>query len=285
MPTLRECCQYALLAVVASGVLVSTELAHGASVFLGQERASGQTALQMEIEKQRVRLGSVESEERRDAATRLGSMHHPEASRAALAGLKDPSAIVRATTAAAILSMPAEERAAHLIPLLSDKDEFVRREGAYALGKTRSPTAVTVLVERLLTDKKDEVRGAAAVALGEIANAGAIPALMTVIDTQSVQVPAESRRKNKREQNPFVLRSAVRSLGQIGNRSAVPVLIAVLQNDKAEDDLRRESTVALGIIGDPAALPALREALAASDPYLAQSAHDAISKIHKSRPQ
>ena len=77
------------------------------------------------------------------------------------------------------------------------------------------------------------------------------------------------------------MRSAARSLGQIGDPAAVPVLIAVLQDEKAEDDVRRESAFALGAIADPAALPALREAMTRRDPYLAEAAHDAIRKIQK----
>src|SRR2546422_1322021 len=70
------------------------------------------TPIQLEIEKQRMRLSSSEVEERRAAATELGAMHHPEASRLAVSALKDSSAIVRATAAASILSLPVEESAA-----------------------------------------------------------------------------------------------------------------------------------------------------------------------------
>lgn len=239
------------------------------------------TPHQLEIEKQRMRLSSAEVEERRDAATRLGSMRLPEASRAALSGLKDHMAIVRATSAAAVLSLPAEESAVSLIPLLTDKDEFVRREAAYALGRTRSHAAVAGLIERLLTDKKDEVRGAAAVALGQISNVGTVSSLGSVLNAQSAVAPPKKSKKIKREQNPFVLRSAARSLGQIGDRAGVPVLIVVLQDEKAEDDVRRESAFALGALGDPAALPALREAQTARDPHLAEAANDAIRKIQR----
>src|SRR6266550_6963953 len=115
------------------------------------------TPLQIEIEKQTQRLGSMETEERRDAVTRLGSMHHPAASRAALPALHDSVAIVRATAASAILSLPPGESAGYLIPLLTDRDEFVRREVAFALGKTHNQSAVQPLVERLTSDKKDSV--------------------------------------------------------------------------------------------------------------------------------
>jgi hypothetical protein len=241
------------------------------------------TPLQMEIEKQRTRLSSAEVEERRAGVMALGSMHHPEASRSAVSALRDPTAIVRATAAASILSLPPEESVTHLIPLLSDKDTFVRREAAYALATTRSPAAVSALIERLLTDKKDEVRGAAAVALGQIRSAGAVSALASVLNPQLVSTTSRKNQKRKKPQDAFLLRSAARSLGQIGNNAGLPALIAALQDEKAEDDVRRESASALGLIGDPLALPALREVLTARDPYLSEAADKAIRNILRAK--
>src|SRR5258706_16264401 len=118
-----------ILAVISNGTAYAfTRASH-------KQDRSTLTPVQLEIEKQRARLSSADVEERRDALTRLRSMHNPDASRAALPGLRDPEAIVRASAAAAILSLPPDESVANLIPLLNDKDEFVRREIAYALGK------------------------------------------------------------------------------------------------------------------------------------------------------
>lgn len=255
-----------------------------AAVSIKQEQTAKQSLppVQLEIEKQRQRLISAEVEDRREALTRLGSLHHPAASRVALSALTDPSAIVRATAAVSVLSLPAEESAASLIPLLSDKDEFVRQQAAYALGQTRSRAAVDPLIERL-SDKLDSVRGAAAVALGQIADATAVTSLAAVLNPQAGLKPVKENQKSKREQNPFVLRAVARSLGQIGNRAALPALILVLQDEKAEDDVRREAAYALGAIGDSSALPALRDALTARDPYLAEAAHEAIRKISRSQ--
>jgi HEAT repeat protein len=241
-----------------------------------QDRSGSLTPLQLEIEKQRLRFSSGEVEERREAISRLGSMQHPAASRAALAGLRDPLPIVRATSVTAILSLPTEESAANLLPLLKDKDELVRREAAYALGTTRSTPAVPSLIELLRNDKIDEVRGAAAVALGKISSDGAVSSLLNVLTGQTEK---NQKQKAKREQNPFVLRSAARALGQIGNRASVPVLLATLQDEQLEDDLRREAAIALGEIGDQAALPALRQATSARDPHLAEAADVAIKSI------
>src|SRR5688572_30679404 len=98
-----------------------------AAVLIGQNLSDRNlTPHQLGIQKQRVRLSSTEIEERRDALTQLGAMRHPDASRAAVAALNDPLPIIRATAASSILSLPGEEAATHLIPLLNDKDEFVR---------------------------------------------------------------------------------------------------------------------------------------------------------------
>jgi HEAT repeat protein len=241
-----------------------------------QNQAQALTPLQLEIEKQRSKLSSGDVEERREALVRLRSLQHSEASRAALAALSDSAPIVRATAAAAIFWLPAAEGAQSLIPLLNDKDEFVRQQVSYALGRRGNGTAVAALVERL-TDKKDSVRGAAAVSLGEIADAQALPGLLALLDPPTVE--GSKKKKSKREVNPFVIRAAVHALGQIGNRNAAPTLIAMLQEEKTEPDIRREAAIALGAIGDGSALPALRSVVAASDPYLAQTAHDAIKKI------
>lgn len=245
--------------------------------------ASSLTPLQFEIEQQRLRLNSSDAEDRRDALVRLAAMHNPVASRAALAGLTDPVAIVKVTAAVAILSLPAEESARGLIPLLADADEFVRRETVYALGRTRSRSAVAPIVELLINDKFDSVRGAAAVALGELGDETAVSPLSSILSPEGL-VQTEQKKK-KAAENPFVLRAAARSLGQIGSRAGLPALIRALQNEQGEADVRRESAVALGALGDQSALPALREALTASDPYLSQVAQESITRIQKSATQ
>jgi HEAT repeat protein len=239
------------------------------------------TPLQLEIEGQRLRLGSADVEDRREALMRLRSLRHPGASRVALSALTDPSPIVRATAAASVLSLPAYESTVNLLPLLGDKEEYVRQHAAYALGQAGSNRAVTALVERL-TDKKDSVRGAAAVALGQIADATAVTPLAAILNPQS-GLTQSKKDKKKREQNSFVLRAAAHSLGQIGDRAALPALVLVLQDDKAESDVRREAAFALGAIGDVTAIPALRSVLTESDPYLSQTAHEAIKRISPSK--
>lgn len=230
------------------------------------------------IKQEQQRLKSSDVEERRDAVMRLGLMRREAASRAALPALQDASPIVRATAVKAILSIGPDESASQLLSLLNDKDEFVRRETAYALGLTRSPTATAALVDRLLTDKEDGVRAAAAVAVGQIADQAAIVALVAVL---APELSAPGMKNHKREQNPFVLRAAACALGQIRSRAGTAALISALSNEKLPSDVRRESAKSLGLIGDPTAVPALRAASTAADPYLAEIAAQALKKLSR----
>ncbi len=234
------------------------------------------TPVQIEIQKQRQRLSSSDQEERRDAVMKLGGMRTDAASRAAIPALKDASPIIRATAAKAILSIGPGDSVAALTPLLSDKDEFVRREAAYALGLTRSLEATTYLLDRLVNDKEDGVRGAAAVALGQIGDHAAVVAL---VRTLAPELSAPAKWKGKREQNVFVLRAAAAALGQIGSRAGTPALVSVLKNEKLPDDVRREAARSLGLIGDPSAAEALRAATTAADPYLSHAAYEALRKL------
>jgi HEAT repeat protein len=201
---------------------------------------------------------------------RLGLMRRAEASRVALPGLSDASPLVRAVAAKAILSIGSDESAAALLPLASDKDEFVRREVAYALGLSKSRNATDTLTKLLLNDKEDGVRAAAAVALGDIGDERAVVALAGVLAPQL---------EKKKEKNVFVLRSAAKSLGQTKSRAGVPALVSALSNDKLDEDLRREAAYALGMIGDVSAVPALRAAANSGDPYLSQVSVQSLKKI------
>jgi HEAT repeat protein len=236
------------------------------------------TPTQIKIEQERQRLNSSDAEERRDAVMRLGSMRLAAASRAALPALNDASPIVRATAAKSILSLGAEESVSSLRQLLKDKDEFVRRETAYALGLTRSRSATAALTDLLLNDKEDGVRAAAAVALGHIADEAAVVAL---VGTLAPELSAPAKKKRKREENVFVLRAAASALGQIRSRAGTAALVSILSNEKLPSDVRRESARSLGLIGDPSAAAALRSASTSADPYLAQIASEALRKISR----
>ena len=240
------------------------------------------TPLQAEIERQRVRLSSPEAEERRDALMRLRNLNRAEASRAAASGLTDQIPAIRATAAHALIHLPADEAVALLSSLLRDRVEFVRQETAYSLGEIHSRAAVQPLIKALDSDKKNSVRNAAAVALGSIGDESAVVALSGVLTENSAPtdnptpVRTRKQRKPRARGNQFVLRAAAHSLGQIRSRAGVPALIFALSNDANEPDVRREAAIALGIIGDKSALPALQAAARDNDPYLSRTAYEIL---------
>jgi HEAT repeat protein len=260
------------LAVYVAGVVVLLFL----TLTVSAQSTRDLTPLEIQIQKQQERLSSGDEEERRDALMRLAALRRPAASRVALPALNDSSAKVRVMAAKAILSLDADESAAALLPLLNDKDEFVRREVAYTLGATRSRTATTALSDRLLSDKEAGVRGAAAVALGQIADEAGVIALAGVL---APQLSAPAKGKRKREDNEFVLRAAAGALGQIKSRAGVPALLAVVNNERSVADVRREAVRSLGLIGDPAAIPALQSVALSEDPFLSQLAYESLRKL------
>lgn len=268
------------LAVSFSIALACLLSAQAARAQLTDAPSGELTPLQHEIKVQAARLSSADAEERRDAVTRLGAMTRPEGSRAAAAALSDPEAIIRATAARAVLSLGPGEASTLILPLLSDRDEFVRREAAYALGLTRSPSSLGALASAVETDKELSVRAAAAIALGQIGDAGAVPALVGAL-SQRVKGSGLLNRVKRRKvvDDDFVRRAAATSLGQIGSREAVPVLIETLSNERTPADIRREAARALGLIGDVSAIPALRAALTSNDPYLSQIVFEVLKRL------
>ncbi|HMF56425.1 MAG TPA: HEAT repeat domain-containing protein, partial [Pyrinomonadaceae bacterium] len=177
------------------------------------------TPLQREIERESQRFASSSVEERRDALMRLGAMHRPDASRAAAAALHDPAAIVRATATHAVVWLAPDEAAALILPLLKDRDEFVRREAAYSLGETRSPLAVQDLITLLANDKKFSVRASAAVSLGLIGDERAVVPLAQALGKGAESSGLLNKLRGKRSgENEFVRRAAAVSLGQIHSR-------------------------------------------------------------------
>lgn len=261
------------------------EVTSPAALAVSQDRQltnSALTPLQREIAAQRARLTSADVEERRNALTHLGNLKRAESSRVALTALNDSSAIVRATAAHAVLSLPASEVVTALVPLLTDKSAFVRQEVSYALGETRSRGAVEHLVARLLSDKEHGVRGAAAVALGEIRDEAAVTPLAAILNRDLMSAKSgKSKKSGDKKENEFILRAAARALGQIRSRAGVPALINALSDEGNADDVRREAAQALGWIGDSSAETALRAALSAPDPYLSRFAREALLRIQK----
>lgn len=263
---------FAVLIFLCASIVTLGQDSHGSSI----------TRISAQIEAQRQRLSSGDEEERRDAVMRLGALHHPAASKVASIALADISIRVRVAATNAVVSLPPNECASLLLPLLTDKIPFVRQEAVYALGQTHSRSAVTPLTALLSTEKDSGVRGAVAVALGQLDDETAVVALALLLAPETSAT--KTKKKSSSKENELVMRAAARSLGQIGSRSGLPALLAALQNEGNVIDVRREAAIALGRIGDRSAVSALRNVLTTGDPYFAEAAELAIRRI-ESAPQ
>lgn len=247
-----------------------------------------------------IRTGT--SEQKRDALFQIRNLRSEIASRTALPALNAPDPIVRATAASSVIFLPKPEAVQVLSPLLADKDEFVRKETAYALGRVESPDAAVPLIDLLRREKDLEVKAAVVAALGQTGNRFAIEPLLTLL------------KRSPKEDEEFIRRSAARSIGQIAQiiktgkarivtpqnflpekfkdltgddlttqypvfSAAVVTLTAILQNKREADDTRREAAFALGAIGSRSAVFSLEVHRNSPDPYLAEIAREALAKI------
>ncbi len=255
---------------------------------------------------QRIKSGS--DEQKRDALFQIRNLKSAEASLLAVPALTDKAEIVRATAAFSVIFLPKDEALNVLLPLLSDKKELVRRETAYALGKVGNSAAINPLLQVFQKDKIADVKNACVVALGNIGDASAVDALTRIL---------QNKPKKENPADEFLRRSAARSIGQIAQliqtnkveiltpenylpdkfnliekpkypklvetfpvfRSAINVLIQTLQNPREATDVKRESSFALGAIGDESAKPILQANLNGEDYYLAEISREALRKI------
>jgi HEAT repeat protein len=121
-----------------------------------------------------------------------------------------------------------------LIGALADSE--VRALACQMLGQIGDKVAVPALIEQL-EDTTSDVRKAACTALGQIRDPSAVPALIACLDQRDISQPAAN------------------ALVQIG-KPAVPALIEALTSPS--NRVRIAACTALGLIGDIAAIPALR---------------------------
>jgi HEAT repeat protein len=221
--------------------------------------------IEAEVAHWSAQLKSSDQEERREAAVRLSGLDGDAALSALTSALTDASPGVRALVLAG-LGERSEESVVPLVAarLTSDKDAFVRKAAAYALGRFSGTGRTAALVEAL-KDKDLEVRGAAAVSLGDHPDAAALAPLAASLSDKSA----------------FVRAQAARALGVNGSAAtqAVSALIRLLASDP-DVEVKRQAATAVGSIGDRSALPALERASDDRDTYLAQAARDSITMIN-----
>jgi HEAT repeat protein len=138
---------------------------------------------------------------------------------------------------------------------LQDKVPRIRTSSAQVLGRVYDARAIEPLIATLTEDASAEVRTVAANSLGSMGQfvghkkaKKAIKALISVLENES--------------EASMVRGEAAEALGNIGHALAVAPLLAALEDTSAE--VRFWAVFALGVLGDPQALPALKR-LATTD--------------------
>lgn len=268
------------------------------------------TQTDADLEALALKINKGNSEQKRDALFQIRNFKTAEASRIALPALRDSSESVRAEAVSSVIFLPPDEAAQNLLPLLNDKNILVRRETAYALGKTRSLLAVQPLIQKFQAEKLSDVKNACVAALGEIGDVSTISFLTQILRNSP---------KKEDDADEFLRRSAARSIGQIAQklqtgesetntpqnllianntsskslllnyknlttdfpafRDSASALIQVLQSSKEVDDTKREAAFALGAIGDNSAVQALQSNVNAADYYLGRICQESLAKI------
>ena len=237
------------------------------SVLFPQLSLQSSDDLSSEISTLTKRLRSSDEEERREATLKLSALLTPAAIPALTVGLSDTSERVRAAAATGLGYIGDPSSIATLVARIAQerKSPFMRKTIAYALGEFHTQEATAALVA-LLKDKDVEVRSAAAVALAQYNDATAIESLIAALNDKS----------------DFVRAHAARALGVNGRSAAHAVsrLTRSLATDP-DNEVRRQSAVALGLIGEPSAIAALERAEQSNDPYLSHAARNAIKMIQR----
>jgi HEAT repeat protein len=152
-----------------------------------------------------------------------------------------------------------------------------RAEACWLLGKRKKPKAIPFLLHAL-KDKENEVRWEAAKALAAISHSYSIRPLIQLLrhgKTTSIRQVAAyalsfmfSKRSkqvarslvsvlNDKKEKAVVRAQAAEGLGNIRHRAAFKTLMLAL--DEKNTEIRFWAVFALGKLGDPRALPKLRE--------------------------
>ncbi|AKU92920.1 HEAT repeat domain-containing protein [Vulgatibacter incomptus] len=167
---------------------------------------------------------------------------------------------------------------------LSSKETKVRLDALLQLKKIGDKSAVAAIVP--LLKESGEVKVAAVKTLASLGDTAAIPALVEALDV-SVGIGSDKATKDANTTNkeiaqalgdlgdkaaldplldlasktkdPFVKAAAVNSIGGMGDAKAVTLLSKIATDDGEETYVTKKAIQALGNIGDPAGVPAIKK--------------------------
>jgi HEAT repeat protein len=191
-------------------------------------------------------LRSRDSLTRIRAAEELGTMGVAEAERALAAGLEHDDRLFRLACGRALAELGAVDQLGAIAASLSEvgADPGDLAEIVLSFGSAAGP----FLRERLRAADAVETRRLAAATLGEIRAHDALPDLLAALADPDDELVAR----------------AARALGRIGASSTTEPLVELLRGERAWF-VRVAAASALGGVDDPAAAPALAEALASDE--------------------
>ncbi|MDI6756930.1 MAG: HEAT repeat domain-containing protein [Endomicrobiia bacterium] len=164
--------------------------------------------------------------------------------------LKDKDPFIRRSAAEALGSLRDQRAVANLTAALRDIHPLVRQSSVDSLGVLRAHSAVKQIGELLISDKESQVRQSAALALGYIGNSDGQEYLVKALDDKEAGVKY----------------SAAASLGQIRSPEAVAALSKALSDSDA--GMRRSALVALDRTEDLSPLSSVRKLLSDTDPVV-----------------
>lgn len=175
------------------------------------------------------RLGDpAQVEQARDRLRELGAQAVP----ALLEGLTKKEDTVRAESAFVLGRVGSRQVVPALIKALKDPAKQVREKAAYALGELADPRATQGLI-KCLQDPQTAVRANAAFALGQIGSPDATTALIVAL----------------RDSDTLVRNYAASALGFTGDKRALGPLVWVIENDTSEE-VRALATSSLANLRD-----------------------------------
>ncbi len=161
------------------------------------------------------------------------------------------------------------------------KKEKIHSVGELRDSKNMTPAMYPMLHAQLETEKSPEVKAAIARILGEQKDVSAVPSLTGAIDLGSTDTDAKNMNKEIATalgeigdpkavpdlvkllgtKDNYTVIAAIEALGQMKAKQAFTALNGIATNDAIEPFITKKALIALGEIGDPAAVPALVKAM------------------------
>ncbi|NEQ28196.1 MAG: HEAT repeat domain-containing protein, partial [Microcoleus sp. SIO2G3] len=152
------------------------------------------------------------------------------------------------------------------LSLITDADETVRRSTALTLGHLTDESVISRLTTAIATDPDWQVRRNAAQSIALHAQPETLPVLKTALTDELWQVR----------------KAALQAMQKIPGADCVAAIAPMLTDDSSE--VRKEAAITLGVLGDPAALSVLQQAIDDPDREVSIRAERAIRNIQQVSP-